>query len=161
MVFKAYRSDRWQTFLNPAEDPYGKGYHIQQALISIGSGGIIGSGLGLSEQKFGFVPESISDSIFTIYAAETGFIGSAILVGLFVGLGFMAYKIARNTADLFSRYAAIGIGSWISIQALINIAAMTNLLPLSGTPLPFLTYGSSHIVFEFIGCGLLLNISKK
>lgn len=161
MVFKSYRSDRWQTFLNPDSDPLGKGYHIKQALISIGSGSVVGSGLGLSEQKFGFVPESISDSIFTIYAAETGFIGSAVLVGLFMGFALMSYKIAKNTSDLFSRYVAIGIGSWISIQALVNIGAMTNLLPLSGTPLPFLTYGSSHIIFEFIACGLLLNISKR
>jgi cell division protein FtsW len=161
MIFKSYRSDRWNTFLNPEADPLGKGYHITQALISIGSGGVTGSGLGLSEQKFGFVPESISDSIFTIYAAETGFLGSLLLVGLFSGFAFTSYRIAKGLTDPFPKYVAIGIGSWISIQAFVNIAAMTGLAPLSGTPLPFLTYGSSHIIFEFIACGLLLNISKK
>jgi cell division protein FtsW len=161
MIFKSYRSDRWQTFLNPEADPLGKGYHINQALISIGSGGLIGSGLGLSEQKFGFVPESISDSIFTIYAAETGFIGSLFLLGLFASFVFMSYRIAKQTTDLFNGFVAIGIGSWIAIQAFINIAAMTGLVPLSGTPLPFLTYGSSHIIMELIACGLLLNVSKK
>lgn len=161
MVFKSYRSDRWNTFLNPEADPLGKGYHINQAIISVGSGGLTGSGLGLSEQKFGFVPESISDSIFTIYAAETGFIGSLFLIGLFSSFVFMAYRLARQVNDAFSGFVAIGIGSWIAIQAFVNIGAMTGLVPLSGTPLPFLTYGSSHIIMELIACGLLLNISKK
>ncbi|MDD4409454.1 MAG: FtsW/RodA/SpoVE family cell cycle protein [Candidatus Pacebacteria bacterium] len=161
MVFKSYRSDRWQTFLNPENDPLGKGYHISQALISIGSGGLIGSGLGLSEQKFGFVPESISDSIFTIYAAETGFIGSIFLIGLFFSFVFMSYRLAKQATDPFQSFVAVGIGSWITIQAFVNVAAMTGLAPLSGTPLPFLTYGSSHIIMELIACGLLLNISKK
>ncbi|MFA5080689.1 MAG: putative peptidoglycan glycosyltransferase FtsW [Candidatus Paceibacterota bacterium] len=160
MVLSPYRLERWKTFLNPELDPKDKGYHISQALIAIGSGGIFGAGLGLGEQKFGFVPESISDSIFTIYAAETGFIGSIILIGLFGAFTYMAFQIARKHHDSFSKFIAVGIGSWISLQAFINIGAMTGLLPLSGTPLPFLTYGSSHIIFEFIACGLLLNISK-
>ncbi len=161
MVFKSYRSDRWQTFLNPEMDPLGKGYHINQALISIGSGGLTGSGLGLSEQKFGFVPESISDSIFTIYAAETGFMGSMFLLSLFFSFVFLAYRISKRVTDSFSSFVALGIGSWICIQAFINIAAMTGLVPLSGTPLPFLTNGSSHLIMELIACGLLLNISKR
>jgi len=161
MVLSPYRLERWKTFLNPELDPKDKGYHIVQALIAVGSGGIIGSGLGLSEQKFGFVPESISDSIFTIYAAETGFIGSVILILLFASFTYMAFRIAKKTNDSFSRYTAIGIGTWIGVQAFINISAMTGLLPLSGTPLPFLTYGSSHIILELVACGLLLNISKN
>jgi len=160
MVLSPYRMERWRTFLNPELDPLDKGYHIKQALISIGSGGIVGAGLGLSEQKFGFVPESISDSIFTIYAAETGFVGSIVLIGLFAAFTYMAFRIARKHHDNFCKYVAVGIGAWISLQAFINISAMTGLLPLSGTPLPFLTYGSSHIIFELIACGLLLNISK-
>ncbi|MCK9578268.1 putative lipid II flippase FtsW [bacterium] len=161
MILSPYRLERWRTFLNPELDPKDKGYHISQALIAIGSGGVVGSGLGLGEQKFGFVPESISDSIFTIYAAETGFVGSFILILLFASFSYMAFRIAKQTTDNFSKYVAIGIGTWISVQAFINISAMTGLLPLSGTPLPFLTYGSSHIIFEFIACGLLLNISKN
>ncbi|MCK9393361.1 MAG: putative peptidoglycan glycosyltransferase FtsW [Candidatus Paceibacterota bacterium] len=160
MISSSYRLERWKTFWNPELDPLDKGYHISQALIAIGSGGVFGSGLGLGEQKFGFVPESISDSIFTIYAAETGFIGSVILIGLFAAFTYMAFRIARKHHDNFCKFIAVGIGSWISLQAFVNISAMTGLLPLSGTPLPFLTYGSSHVIFELIACGLLLNVSK-
>lgn len=160
VILSPYRMERLKTFLNPDLDPLDTGYHIKQALISIGSGGIIGSGLGLSEQKFGFIPESISDSIFTIFAAETGYIGSIILIGLFLAFIYMSFYIAQKHSNNFCKFTAIGIGIWISLQAFINISAMTGLLPLSGTPLPFLTYGSSHIICEFVACGLLLNISK-
>jgi cell division protein FtsW len=158
-VLEPYRMKRLLVFLNPETDPMGIGYQLKQSLIAIGSGGIIGSGLGFSAQKFGFLPEATSDAIFAIYAEETGFIGCLFLVAAFIMFAVMCFMIFRKETDNFSKLIAIGIGSWIVIQALVNISAMTGLLPLSGTPLPFITYGSSHLLFELIACGLLLNIS--
>ncbi|MDD5568803.1 MAG: FtsW/RodA/SpoVE family cell cycle protein [Candidatus Pacebacteria bacterium] len=161
LALEPYRFKRISVFLNSATDPLGIGYQLKQALIAIGSGGLIGSGLGFSSQKFGFLPESTSDSIFAIYAEETGFIGCFFLIAAFVVFAATAFFLARKVTDNFSKLVAIGIGSWISIQAFVNIGAMTGLLPLSGTPLPFITYGSSHLVFELIACGILLNISAS
>ncbi|MFA5013167.1 MAG: FtsW/RodA/SpoVE family cell cycle protein [Candidatus Paceibacterota bacterium] len=160
-VLSPYRMKRISVFLNPETDPLGIGYHIKQALIGIGSGGLIGSGLGFSSQKFGALPEATSDSIFAIYAEETGFLGCLFLIAAFVIFIITSFFIARKQNDAFAKLVAIGISSWIAIQAFVNIGAMTGLLPLSGTPLPFITYGSSHLLFELIACGILLNISAQ
>lgn len=155
-----YRADRILVFLNPEVDPMGIGYQIKQALISVGSGGISGIGLGMSRQKFGFLPQTISDSVFAIFAEETGFIGSLILAIIFLIFAWRGFKIARKSEDRFQKILAAGITSWISIQAFINIGSMIGLLPLTGVPLPFISYGGSHLLTEFIGVGILLNISK-
>ena len=155
-----YRFQRVLSFLHPGTDPLGTGYHINQALISVGSGGLAGSGLGLSVQKFGFVPQSISDSIFAIFAEEVGFIGSSILVALFLAFFFMTFSLGKRTNDEYLRLISIGIGSWFIIQALVNIGAMIGLVPLTGIPLPFISYGGSHLCMELLACGILLNISK-
>ncbi|MDD4358648.1 MAG: FtsW/RodA/SpoVE family cell cycle protein, partial [Candidatus Pacebacteria bacterium] len=115
--------------------------------------------LGLSAQKFGFIPESMSDSIFAIYAEELGFLGCAFLILLLIFFTIYAFSSARK-AELFPKLLAIGIATWIIVQSFINIAAMTGLLPISGTPLPFLSYGGTHLIFELIALGLLLNVSK-
>jgi len=154
-----YRIKRLATFLHPEADPLGTGYHINQVLISVGSGGLFGSGLGFSIQKFGFVPQSISDSIFSIFAEETGFAGCLLLIVLFVILFYSALSVARRINDEYLRLISIGIGSWIIVQAFVNIAAMINLIPLTGVPLPFISYGGSHLITELIGCGMLLNAS--
>jgi len=156
-----YRMGRLMVFLHPETDPLGIGYQSRQALISIGSGGILGSGLGLSAQKYGFIPQSISDSIFAVFAEETGFIGCFALIALFIAFTFACYSLARKETDPFLKLVVIGIGSWLTIQALVNIGAMTNLMPLSGTPLPFISYGGTHLIFELMACGLLLKISSK
>ncbi len=156
-----YRMQRFLSFLNPETDPLGAGYHINQTLIAIGSGGIFGSGLGFSIQKFGFVPQSISDSIFAIFAEETGFVGGALLIILFSIFFYTALSVAKRVNDDFLRLLAIGIGSWIIFQAFVNIGAMTAIVPLTGIPLPFISYGGSHLIVELVGCGILLNISKQ
>ncbi|MBZ1345251.1 MAG: putative lipid II flippase FtsW [Candidatus Nealsonbacteria bacterium] len=156
-----YRLERLLVFLNPGTDPLGMGYHIKQSLIAIGSGGIAGLGLGMSVQKFGFLPASLTDSIFAVFAEETGFIGVFILIALFLIFFWQGWKIAKNSRDKFCQLTALGISSWIIIQAFVNICSMVGLLPLTGIPLPFISYGGSHLIAELIGVGILLNISKQ
>ncbi len=156
-----YRMERIRVFLGLIKDPMGLSYQIEQALITIGSGGIFGLGLGLSSQKFGFIPQTMSDSIFTIIAEEMGLIGSLGLIFLFLIFFWRGFKISKTSQDKFSRLFAIGISSWIIIQAFVNIGAMIGILPLTGIPLPFISYGGSHLVVELIGVGILLNISKR
>lgn len=156
-----YRMKRLQVLLGLVKDPMGLGYQIKQILIAIGSGGIFGTGLDESYQKFGFIPQTMSDSIFAIIAEETGFIGSLVLISLFLIFLWRGLKISKTVKDKFSQLLAIGISFWISIQALVNIGAMIGILPLTGIPLPFISYGGSHLVVELIGVGILLNISKN
>ena len=155
-----YRLSRLLVFLKPEFDPMGIGFQIKQALIAIGSGGIKGKGLGMSIQKLGFLPESMSDSIFAVFAEEAGFIGSLILVLLFLTFLWLGLRISRLANDKFCRLAALGITLWIVTQAFINISSMIGISPLTGIPLPFISYGGSHLAAELIGVGILLNISK-
>ena len=155
-----YRFSRLIVFLKPEIDPMGIGFQIKQALIAIGSGGIKGKGLGMSIQKLGFLPESMSDSIFAVFAEEAGFIGSLILVLLFLTFLWLGLRISRLANDKFCRLAALGITLWIVTQAFINISSMIGISPLTGIPLPFISYGGSHLAAELIGVGILLNISK-
>jgi len=159
--FTPYRISRILVFLNPEADPMGQGYQIKQALITAGSGGIFGLGLGMSRQKFGFLPESISDAIFVIFAEETGFLGSTILIILFLIFIWRGFVIAKRSADSFSKFAALGVSIWIALQAFINIGGMISVLPVVGIPLPFVSYGGSALIAELIGTGILLNISKN
>ncbi|MEA3295734.1 MAG: putative peptidoglycan glycosyltransferase FtsW [Patescibacteria group bacterium] len=157
----AYRDSRLKVFLNPNFDPMGIGYQIKQSLITIGSGGLFGVGLGMSKQKNVFLPESMSDSIFSIFAEEMGFIGALFLIFLFLGFLWRGFEIAKKSSDKFYSLTAIGITTWIVIQAFINISSMIGVLPLTGIPLPFFSYGGSHIIAELIGVGILFNISKN
>jgi len=155
-----YRLNRLLIFLNPDIDPLGKGYQLKQSLIAIGSGGLFGLGLGLSRQKFGFLPETIGDAIFPVFAEEAGFLGVAFLITLFLLLFWRGFKVSLRTKDRFSQLVGSGISFWLVSQALINICSLSGLLPLIGVPLPFVSYGGSHLVAELVGVGLLLNISK-
>jgi cell division protein FtsW len=157
----SYRLMRLKVMLGLINDPMGLGYQIKQILIGIGSGGIFGLGLGLSSQKFGFIPQTMSDSIFAIYSEETGFLGSLLLIFLFMALLIKSFQVAKKSKDKFSSLFAVGFSSWICIQAFINMGAMVGIFPLTGIPLPFLSYGGSHIIIELAGVGLLLNISKN
>jgi len=156
-----YRFARFSVFLNPETDPLGIGYQIKQALIAVGSGGILGLGLGLSRQKFGFLPQSIGDSIFAIFAEEGGFIGAIILISLFLIFLWRGFRISKKSQEKFTQLTALGISLWIGIQAFVNMASMIGILPLTGIPLPFISYGGSHVITELIGVGILLNISKS
>jgi len=157
----SYRLERVMMFLNSSADPMGSGYQIKQALIGIGSGGILGVGLGMSRQKFGFLPEPIGDSIFAIFAEEMGFIGAIALIVLFLLFAWRGFTIIKRSSDKFSALLATGIISWIMIQAFYNISAMIGIAPLTGIPLPFISYGGSALTAELIAVGLLLNISKN
>lgn len=163
LVIKAspYRAARIITFLDPSLDPQGIGYHINQALLAIGSGGVWGYGFGASRQKHNFLPEPIGDSIFAVMAEELGFARIALMVVLFGVLALLGMRVARSAPDKFGLLAAVGITSWISLQALVNITAISGLLPLTGIPLPFLSYGGSSLLALSLGIGVLLNISKQ
>jgi cell division protein FtsW len=159
--FESYRMNRLLVFMHPELDPRGIGYQINQALLAIGSGGFWGLGLGHSRQKFNYLPEPVGDSIFAIICEEIGMIGAIILILLFLTLAMRGLKIAKNAPDMFGRLVAVGITAWIIFQALINISAITGLMPLTGVTLPFVSYGGTSIVFVMVGVGILLNISKK
>lgn len=156
-----YRLARILVFLNPSTDPMGTGYQLKQALITIGSGGIAGIGAGMSSKQLQFLPASMSDAIFAAFAQEMGLVGSFFLVILFLLFAWRGFVITRNAADVFSQLAALGITSWIVLQAFVNMGAMTGILPIAGVPLPLLSYGGSHVIAELIGIGALLNISRQ
>jgi cell division protein FtsW len=156
-----YRLNRILVFLRPDTQPLGIGYQFKQSLTAIGSGRIFGQGLGLSIQKFSFLPRPMTDTIFAVFCEETGFIGACLLVLLFLIFMWQGLKIAKKTNDDFLKLMTVGIVSWITSQAFINIGAIIGILPLTGIPLPLISYGSSHLLIELIALGLLLNISKK
>jgi len=156
-----YRMNRFLIFLDPDLYPKGIGYHLSQALIAVGSGGLKGLGLGLSRQRFGFLPGTMSDSIFAVFAEETGFIGGLVLISLFLLFLVRGFKISKRVGDKTLQLIGIGITSWIAIQAFINVGAMIRVVPLTGIPLPFISYGGSAIIAELIGVGILLNMSKQ
>ena len=155
-----YRAARLTTFLNPELDPQGIGYHINQALLALGTGGIFGLGLGHSRQKFNFLPEPYGDSIFAVIGEELGFLLSVGLIVLFVLIMWRGYNIAKRAPDTFSKLVATGIVTWIAFQALVNIAAMVALIPMTGIPLPLISYGSTSLLTILASLGILVNISK-
>lgn len=160
IISSPYRKDRLLTFLKVTSDPLGKDYHIRQILLALGSGGIFGLGIGQSRQKYLFLPEAATDSIFAAIAEEIGFVGSIFLIAIFVFFIYKGFKIAANAPDLFSKILAVGITAWIGGQVLINISSMTALTPLTGIPLPFFSYGGTSLSMILASCGILLNISK-
>ena len=160
-VVSPYRLRRLVTFFNPGNDPLGASYHIRQVLLAFGSGGFWGLGLGKSRQKFEYLPEAMTDSIFAIIGEEIGFIGAILVIALFVFILWRGIKIALLAPDRFGQLLAYGISFWISTQAIINLGSMVALLPLTGVPLPFVSYGGSNLVVTLTGVGILLNISKQ
>lgn len=161
IVNASYRWNRIFAFLNPENDLMGIGYQLNQSLIAIGSGGFSGQGFGMSAQKFGWLPHAISDSIFAIFAEESGFIGALLLITLFAIFFLRGVQISQSTRDNFAKLAALGITFWIVIQGFINIGSLIGLMPIVGIPLPFISYGSSHLISELAAVGLLLNISRN
>jgi cell division protein FtsW len=156
----SYRRDRLLTFFEMTQDPLGRSYHIRQILLALGSGGIFGVGLGASRQKYLFLPESSTDSIYAVIAEELGFVGALTIIFLYGHLLFKGLTTAKNAPDRFSKVLATGITAWICGQAFLNIASMVALVPLTGIPLPFISYGGSSLVMVLAACGILLNISK-
>lgn len=155
-----YRLERIFNFLQPEANPLGGGYHINQALIAIGSGGWTGVGFGQSTTKIQYLPEPIGDSVFAVLAEEMGFIGSLALISIFAVLVLKILFLARKTKDRFGKFLLVGFGSLISLQVFVNIAAISGLIPLTGIPLPFISYGGTALaVFMTMG-GIIVNISK-
>jgi cell division protein FtsW len=155
-----YRRERLLTFLHPTANCQTSGYQACQALIAVGSGGFIGLGLGRSVQAYGYLPEAANDSIFAIYAEKFGFIGSIFLLALFAALFARLAKIAEHAPDLNKRLIVVGVLSWLSVQAIINIGAMIGLLPLKGITLPFISYGGTSVVFMAAAMGLVFQVSR-
>ena len=155
-----YRLARVAVFLNPSSDTRGLGYHINQAFIAIGSGGFWGLGFGRSLQKYNYLPEPMTDSIFAIFAEEMGFIGVVALCALFGFFFWRAIMIAKKAPDMFGRLLATGLAVSIMAQAFINIAAISGLVPLTGITLPFISYGGTSLAITMGMAGIILNISK-
>ncbi len=158
---KPHAFQRFTVFLHPEYDPLGIGYHINQALLAIGSGGVFGRGFGHSRQKFNYLPEVFGDSIFAVIAEELGMVFSVLLISLYAFLAFRMMRIARLAPDKFGKYIATGVMTWITYQALVNIGAMLSIIPLTGVTLPFVSYGGSSLLTLMAGVGILLNISRQ
>jgi cell division protein FtsW len=155
-----YRSSRFLSFLDPEKDPAGKGFHILQLLIALGSGGLHGLGIGASRQKFFYVPGAHTDGIFAIIGEETGFIGASIVIFLFAVLIYRGFVATLNAPDEFGSLLAIGITSWVAYQAIINIGGITRSIPLTGIPLPLMSYGGSALMSIMAALGVLLSVSR-
>jgi len=151
---------RFLAFLDPWNDPRGTGFHIIQSLYALGSGGLFGAGLGQSHQKFFYLPEQHTDFIFAVLGEELGFIGGALVLLLFLIFVWRGFKVALSTQDPFASLLAVGLTSMIALQAIINIGVVTGSLPVTGIPLPLISFGGSSLVFTLTGVGILLNISR-
>lgn len=160
IMSKEYIRNRFLAFLNPDLDPLNIGFQIKQALIAIGSGGLFGVGFGKSIQKFGYLPEVQGDTIFAAAAEELGFLRIAFLVLAYGIIAYRGYHIAMHAKDRFSMLIAVGITSWFTFQAIINMGVNLAILPLTGLTLPFISYGGSSLLVSMIAAGILLNISR-
>ncbi len=156
-----YRSERLKTFLDPTSDPLGRSYHINQVLIGLGSGGFSGVGLGRSRQKYAYLPEATTDSIFTIVGEELGFIGGVILIALLLSLSLVAFRVAREARDQHGRLLAAGVALLFSAQTFVNLASMVALVPLTGVPLPLISYGGSSLITTFLALGILASVARQ
>ena len=156
-----HATERLDGFIGALNDPGSQAsYHIQQALIAFGNGGLLGRGIGASYQKFGLLPTPHTDSVFAVLAEEMGWIGIIVTLGLFVLLAYRAARIARHADTAFGAFLTIGIIAWIIGQTMMNLLAMTALLPLPGVPVPFLSLGGSSLVSVMAACGVLVSISR-
>lgn len=156
-----YRLARLTAFLNTHKSLEDTSYHVKQILIALGSGGLMGVGLGNSLQKYDYLPENVTDSIFAIIAEELGFFGSTILIILFFLLIWRGFFVSIKAKDKFGKLLAAAISAFLGIQIIINLSAMVALIPLTGIPLPFISYGGSALVVDLASVGILLNISKQ
>jgi cell division protein FtsW len=157
---RPYVRERVLTFVNPASDPLGASYQVRQSLIAIGSGGFFGRGPGQSIQKFDYLPEPVGDSIFAVAGEEFGFIGGALLIILFVLFAYRGFGIAARAPDRFGGLLVIGIVIMVVTQSFVNIGAMLGMVPLTGTPLLFVSKGGTALFFTLAEMGIILNVSR-
>jgi len=156
-----YRMERISNWLNPDADRLGFGWQVTQGQYALGTGGIWGVGLGGSREKWGSLPEAHTDFIFPVIGEELGLIGTSAVLLLFGILAFSIFRLSKNSRDPFVRLAAAGVGSWIVIQAVVNIGAVLGLVPVTGVPLPLVSYGGSSLIPTLIAIGMLLALARN
>lgn len=159
ILVRPYTLERVKTFIDPSANSLSTGYQIQQSLIAIGSGGLFGRGFGQSVEKFNYLPEPDGDSVFAVFAEETGFVGAILLLILFVALAARGIVIAGDSRDFFGGLVALGFSFLIIFQAFINISAMVGIIPLTGLPLPFVSHGGTALMAVLLMCGFILNVA--
>lgn len=156
-----YRMSRFTSWLDPTADPLGEAWQLTQGQYALGTGGWWGVGLGASREKWGSLPEAHTDFIYSVIGEELGLIGTLMVLVLFAAITFAAFRISQTTSDTFVRLASAGIGTWIAVQGVVNIGAVLGLLPITGVPLPLVSYGGSSLVPLLIGIGMLLSFARK
>lgn len=156
---RPYLMHRVQTFIHPEHNALSTGYQIQQSLIAIGSGGLLGRGYGQSVQKFNYLPEPAGDSVFAVYGEEFGFVGTVVLVLLFAALAMRGFAIAAGAASVFGSLTATGLTLIITMSAFMNMGAMLSIMPLTGLPLPFVSHGGTALLAALASVGIILNIA--
>ncbi len=161
VFFTPYLQERVKTFINPAFDPQGSSYQIQQSFIALGSGGIFGRGFGQSIQKFNYLPEPQGDSIFAILGEELGFVGTFGTIFLYLLFALRGFRIANNTDDSFGRLLVSGIVILVIVQSFMHIASIVGVFPLTGVPLPFMSHGGTSLMVYLAAIGIVLNVSKS
>ena len=162
LIFSStYRQERLLTFLKPDRDPQGSSYHVHQILLALGSGGLWGQGIGQGKQKYAYLPEVTTDSIFAVIAEEFGFVGATIFIIILSLLIFRCLHLSNQTPNQFAKLLVAGVGVWLGFQALVNLGSMVTILPLTGTPLPLVSYGGSSLLVAMAGLGMVLSISRE
>ena len=156
-----YRMERFTSWLNPDADPLGLGWQLTQGQYALGTGGWWGVGLGASREKWGALPDAHTDFIFPVIGEELGLIGTLIVLAIFAALAFSILRLSRTTSDAFVRLSSAGVGAWLVAQAALNIGAVLGLLPITGVPLPLVSYGGSSLVPILTGIGMLLAFSRQ
>lgn len=160
VISRPYIMDRITTFMDPSTDLLDSGYQLRQSLIAVGTGGIAGRGFGQSIQKFGYLPEPIGDSIFSVAAEEFGFLGSVLLLVLFLAFGLRGLTLAARAPDRYSGLLVVGIVILIVSQSFLNIGSMLGVVPLTGLPLIFVSHGGTALLFALVGVGIILSVSR-
>ncbi len=161
IILSPYRMQRLTTYLNPDSDPQGKSYHIRQITIALGNGGLFGQGLGKSRQKYQYIPEAMTDSIFAIVAEEIGFVGCGIIIIGYIFLFTRMMGWIDFITDPGERLMGVGIAAWLAAQTLVNLGSVVALIPLTGVPLPFISYGGSSLIILLVAMGIFLGLGKK
>jgi cell division protein FtsW len=161
MILEPYRRARFLAFLDPWADPASTGYQNIQSQVSLGSGGWLGVGLGEGTQKWGYLPEAHTDFIFAIIGEELGLLGAFFVVLLFGALGYLGIRAAAQAPDTFGRLVATGLTTWFCVQAFVNIGAVIGILPITGVPLPFISFGSSAMLANMAAAGVLCNVCRQ
>jgi cell division protein FtsW len=156
-----YRWARMNSFRDPFADAGDTGYQLAQSLVGLGSGGLTGLGLGASRAKWGFLPNAHTDFIFAIIGEELGLLGALLVVGLFVTFTVLGIRIALRAPDRFGMLTAAGVTAWVAGQAFLNLGVVVGLLPVTGVPLPFVSFGGSSLLVTMAATGILLNIGKQ